>query len=733
MASDLSPNEKEEREVERLINKEPAPSRKHTERRGPKHDNRRRRMKVDDPDLKKTDRDMSLNRKTQGSLSDIAWRILTSASLNELETLINKFVNIVQRKSPKLAKDFIQYIENTVMSNPEFDENNNFSLEVQDMKKTLNDFRKSRKHLMTVFSSADKDSVPSLVIENWPKDKNNFALKAAVIYALDRAIDDIPIPQSYKIPFLRGDVKDNLSDDNLLRKLIESASKRHTFKGVGEDIIILFAELASAYRIVQSNPSDIDSGELTKNINELSVKLQEQARELIQLGSILEAWNYSADSLKTVKKGDRLTFEKSIDFDKATRSLNEFFSNHKELMDPIPLMKELGEITKKRFGEIPPELEGSIEGFNRAATSNESSFSGNMTKKVAQFHGVDDRRGNPVSPPNTPYKSFDSRNFTEDNYKAILAYAEALLDQPWLKYGWDGSSQDAQYRAALDLAIHVADDCLYQNKIDTDTYNLLYARLANLKVDTFSETIIPVQNKVGQKRRAAIMKQSREYQNIVRIASDLRGTDPQAAFDIMKNIRGLVATDADPSQTISQFASDDMEEEESDDTTASVAPTSTDAGDMIEFRSLGDDDFSKLKEEIKKETDKLFNESDVESFLSGFDNIVSDIEKKTASLLGNRVPLALLIKLASQNEAVRVALQPVFIAAKKKQDKTSKKQDKKTSKKKVSKKKVSKKPAKKDDKPKGKKAPPFGGKQAPPFGKGKKARQSSITKEDFTW
>jgi hypothetical protein len=54
MPSDLTPAEKEDKEAERLIGKKPPPSRKYTERRGPKHDNRRRRMKVEDPDIEGT-------------------------------------------------------------------------------------------------------------------------------------------------------------------------------------------------------------------------------------------------------------------------------------------------------------------------------------------------------------------------------------------------------------------------------------------------------------------------------------------------------------------------------------------------------------------------------------------------------------------------------------------------------------------------------------------------------
>lgn len=60
MPTDLTNAEKEDREVERLINKKPAPSRKNREKRGPKFDNRRTVMRTEkDPDLSNSDPDLS--------------------------------------------------------------------------------------------------------------------------------------------------------------------------------------------------------------------------------------------------------------------------------------------------------------------------------------------------------------------------------------------------------------------------------------------------------------------------------------------------------------------------------------------------------------------------------------------------------------------------------------------------------------------------------------------------
>lgn len=70
MATDLNPAEKEEKEVERLIGRKPAPSRKRSKKSGPKHDNRRRRMKVDDSDLDSFDSDLSMSQKRRLSMAE---------------------------------------------------------------------------------------------------------------------------------------------------------------------------------------------------------------------------------------------------------------------------------------------------------------------------------------------------------------------------------------------------------------------------------------------------------------------------------------------------------------------------------------------------------------------------------------------------------------------------------------------------------------------------------------
>src|SRR5580704_769406 len=79
----LSPAEKDDREVERLINKKPPPSRKRTERRGPKRDNRRNIMKDTSEESSSDKKDLS--RATHAALLNIARRIAKPITFDEMD------------------------------------------------------------------------------------------------------------------------------------------------------------------------------------------------------------------------------------------------------------------------------------------------------------------------------------------------------------------------------------------------------------------------------------------------------------------------------------------------------------------------------------------------------------------------------------------------------------------------------------------------------------------------
>ncbi len=286
------------------------------------------------------------------------------------------------------------------------------------------------------------------------------------------------------------------------------------------------------------------------------------------------------------------------------------------------------------------------------ATSNEN-YSETVRKKKATYHGVIDQKGNPIQTTNTGYKSFHNRNFTEENYKSILAYANALFDQPWIKYGWDGSKKDSQVRAALDLAIHLADDNLYQSKIDVDTYNLLYARLTKSNSDTFSDTVIPIQDKIGKRKLGAVIMNSKEYKTIAKIANDLMKHDPVTAISILKNLRDLVSSSANKNTDTIRYSIGRK---------AGSNKKANKPEENIEFSSLTDGDFLKFKQDLKKELDQLLNKDEIDDFLRGFDEIISSVEKKTTSSINRRVPVSILVKLALSSEYAKNLLGPVIIS-----------------------------------------------------------------------
>jgi hypothetical protein len=212
----------------------------------------------------------------------------------------------------------------------------------------------------------------------------------------------------------------------------------------------------------------------------------------------------------------------------------------------LELLKNTGyDMDPARLEEMDRAL--GLAAFNRAFSP--------MSPRTGAYHGVRDVRGNPTDSPNTVALP-DRRYFTNKDYDAIVKFAGKLLDEDWLKYGWDDGAKDAPLRAALDLSIQTANGNAYQSKIDSETYDLLLNRLAKWGYDTFSDTVLPMKAPKGDNRSAsAMIKKNASYQQLVQVASDLRDTNPSAALQIVKNLRSLVSTEAEAVQSISDAAS----------------------------------------------------------------------------------------------------------------------------------------------------------------------------------
>lgn len=253
-----------------------------------------------------------------------------------------------------------------------------------------------------------------------------------------------------------------------------------------------------------------------------------------------------------------------------------------------------------------------------------------MSPRTGAYHGVRDVRGNPTDPPGSSYAGPDRRDFTEKDYDAIIKMAAKLLDEDWLKHGWDGGSEDAPKRAALDLAIQTAGDgALYQSKIDAETYDLLLNRLAKWGYDTFSDTVLPM--KAPQSgRSASAMKNSQSYKDIVRVASELRETNPVASMALIKGLRSLVSTEAPEAPSIREHA-----------TAPSATVAAVVAGPGIK---VSDQPFHLARD--------------------GGNQVVSSGDDLA------EVPLSTLMKVAATSPSAKAALGPfILAAAKKKKDK----------------------------------------------------------------
>lgn len=413
------------------------------------------------------------------------------------------------------------------------------------------------------------------------------------------------------------------------------------------------------------------------------------------LDQMLERLEMTKEGLEKLKKEDPTG---GSWFSRMVKRVSDLFS--KKPADSAPAPESV-------LADADEEVKDFVEKARTGAASYGALSS--MAGRVATYHGILDQRGNPTDPPNTGWRSLDKRHIGEEHFKSILKQAGELLKDDWLKYGWDGGSKDAPVRAALDMTIQVADGGIYQSKIDAETYDMLLNRLAGWGHDSFSDTVIPMKaSKTGDKRSASAMPKSQEYQNIVRIANELRTERPRTSLELLRNLTALASGEIAPSE-----------------------PEPKAAGDLgeITFKSMSDDDFDKLKGDAKKDMDKLFDEKDVDAFLKGMEGVMGDVQKKTACIGDSvLVPLSLLKRLAASNQEAKAAFGHVILAAsKRKKDKVIKKDDKSAAKKKGDKDKAESK-----DKGDKKGAPPFGGKKAPPFPP-KKGKKASIEESDLNW
>lgn len=710
----LSPSEKEDKKVDRLINKKAPQSRKYKTKRGPKYDNRKRRVTEDDKDLNintvEGDKDLSLNYKysVDDVLSFIALHL--ASDLKPLEKAIQAYAKDLRKSSIPISDQFLQFADLYYMQ-PAMNGISQFEDDgLSDINDRRENYNKLRQTLSRQLTRSSPEAIISSIGSTWPNgDEKDFGTRAAIIGAVGKAIDSIKLPESLKIPFLRNNSKDFVNDKKFINRIIESSKNQHGTK-INEELVPRFAQLAAIYQSIVSNPQSIDMGKISKGVEGLSESISDQFQELSHLNTIMSVWHEALASLKHEPQKEAELGKSSSNYDDIISSIGSFFHQGKKFIDINPYIEEMQKYALEKYGvsedenlipvdydhdvnpeskpitledddsgdinpdskpvtfneEEVPEIEASpvlddkelekvvqhyvdllMESVDKKdtaqinkllkelhhevfpnleediskvasriiATSNERNLVGYMSVKNAAYHGVKDQSGNPVDPINTGYKSYDKRYFGKDHFDSILSVAQDFLKSDWLTVGWDNGAPDAPFRAALDLSIHTADNCLYQSKIDTETYNLLLNKLAKWGWDTFSETLLSFKKTASV--RGASMKPA--HQAILKIANDIRTEHPQDALSILKVWKVL-----------------SMSEE------ASMPEGLKGNPFEISFKSMTDEDFEELHNEVEKSLKDKLSEDDIQAFLDGFDDLFNNIQNKVASFVSPG-----LVKLAS--------------------------------------------------------------------------------------
>lgn len=665
MPSDLEHHEKEDEEAERLIGKKPPPSRKYTERRGPKHDNRRRRMEADpDPDTETADEDLSMNYKNIGgsSLPDIALRVFLSAEPDpKIFEKMRKFINTQAKKYAKQSKTlgeayfnfakenylapykqtgdrdiaikFGQFHENTKLEGDEFYN------EVTEVKERISGAR-------------DRKALISSIQEEWP-DEREWAKKVTLIIAIKGWISDIE--QSDKVDkwlvtYLTGEKKER----ELITEIIDDSKTGLAASRIKKENALKLAVLTSVLKAIEKDPDS-----KLEDLDQEAEAAYDSIQKLGEVQVLMNTWEKAMHSMKETEPGKEWEWEEGID--SAVKSVESAFGLGKhgedipkdpdeDAVDLDTLVAGFRDSMEEKYGEVPEALDAYFEGFSRAA-SNKTYASRFMSDRTATFHGYV-KQGHPSGVTQTPWKSTDKRYFGKKHYDSILKYSKSLLNEDWFKNGWEGGAEDAPIRAALDISIFLADENKYQAKIDVETYNMLLNKLAKEDFDLFSETMHS-----GEKRKA--MSNKKDVQTILRIASDMRKTDPANALRLVKSMRSLVAdgqapglfgpqdqTGNDPSHKLplEQTSNQGDQDQDPGPGLGLQEQTGIDMPGSGDGKDLNPEELKKGQAELQKALDS----EDLDAFVNAFKEMEKTVQ--TASRLAALYPTLVRSRLAADIE-----------------------------------------------------------------------------------
>lgn len=259
---------------------------------------------------------------------------------------------------------------------------------------------------------------------------------------------------------------------------------------------------------------------LEKDMKEYGVQLMKSLAVAMALKNVAEAMKYMKEKQEAEPREEEEEFLELTEEDQQEINLN---TQHRiDHYDKLSKFLTKDKIVVPEFKDLPDD-KGMIKAFKdglarppyeipenselyppewRSGSSREAGESrrasslisyrprGILMKKTAGYHGIVEQ-GHPSGPTNTPWKSIDKRYLGKEHFASIIKCAKDILNEQWFKSGWDIGAVDAAHRAALDLAIHTADDSAYQSKIDAPTYNMLLNKLASGGYDDMVDTMLP--------------------------------------------------------------------------------------------------------------------------------------------------------------------------------------------------------------------------------------------------
>ena len=347
MPSDLSPEEKESRQVTRLINKTPAPSRKKTTRRAPKRDNRRVRMKVSDPDMETKDPDMSLNYKVVGTSQFAAPESQSEKLEVKANSAIKHYYQVLHDASPKLADSFKEFVQDEI-----------YGQEPEKILKWVdNEFRTLKKASMLRFPKSSGKAV-DVVVSAWKNgEKHVWAYRAGVITAIQDALERIDFPVSFTAPFMKNP-KSASNDKTLIMKILADAGNTLSTSDLEKSDFIMFATLASVNRFIIQGPENLDSQKLRKEVEDATQTVIDQGHQIVALSEYMKAWDEAIHEGFINQEGNEDTDDDRADqfFNKIGNDIDKLFNSKKPVFNKKTMAESLADALEKKFGRVPQQI-----------------------------------------------------------------------------------------------------------------------------------------------------------------------------------------------------------------------------------------------------------------------------------------------------------------------------------------------------------------------------------------